>query len=387
MPGAFSFEGSCGLRTPCHAIQNGCDWEINCRAQTFQGEGEGNGSFPFIYTNGRSCTGNLANGVLSGTCTDAAGATCDYKTNSAPPATPFCEKLPSTITNITACGVTYKSCSVIQSACAYQANCDNGAAILNGSVVGDQIQWNPSVAGNNYRCQAPIVNGAVSGTCTQTGNNIPSPLTCSDFAGSIPVAPSACDETLPTAGFALEGCGLNGSCFATQRGCVWQVACDGKVYGGTASATNTFQFTGPEGRACTAAVVDGKWTGSCEGGGQSCTFGPVAPAQDTSCFQVPAQILWQGCGTVAAIACKTFQNGCSFAASCRGGELNILGSARPTGITFPGISAGWTCNADLVPTGDELQGQCTRPNADGTVSNCRDLTNQIGARLVIGWDD
>jgi hypothetical protein len=283
--------------------------------------------------------------------------------------------------------VTYQSCNVIQAGCTYQANCDNGAAILSGAVVGAQIQWNPSVAGKSYRCQGPIVDGAVRGACTQTGNNTPMPATCSDFAATVPVAPSTCEETLPSAGFALSGCGLDGSCFAVQRGCVWQVACSSGVYNGTASATNAFQFTGPGGRSCTASVVDGAWRGQCEGGGESCGFAPVEPVQDTSCFQLPEQLLWRGCGTVSGYACSTFQSGCNFAASCNGGQLNVYGTARPTGITFPGIAAGWTCNADLTEEGNAMHGQCTRPNADGTVSNCRDLTNQIGARLVLSWSD
>jgi hypothetical protein len=384
LPSAFAFEGSCGLRSPCYTLQNGCDWQINCRGQTVSGEGEGNGSFPFIHTNGRACSASLVEGELKGSCTDAAGATCDFATNVAPPATPFCEKLPTTINDVTACGVTYRTCNVIQAGCTYQASCDGGAAVLSGSVVDDQLQWNPSVDGKSYRCQGPIVDGAVSGTCTQTGSGVTSPATCDDYAASVPVAPAACEETLPSEGFALAGCGLDGNCFAVQRGCLWQVACDSGTYAGTADATNAFSFTGADGRACSAAVKDGKFTGSCEGGGESCGFAPALPALDTSCFQVPAHILWQGCGTVTGIACNVFQNGCDFVASCQNGQLNFAGLTGPSDITFPGL-AGYTCNAALNESSTALYGQCTRENENGTVSTCRDLTDQIGARLAITW--
>ena len=129
-------------------------------------------------------------------------------------------------------------------------------------------------------------------------------------------------------------------------------------------------------------VEDGVLTGNCEDDNTSCNFASAAPEADPSCFELPAQVSSSGCGS--SLACSTVQNGCDWVASCAGGEM-LVGTATETGITFPGLSQGWLCSADLNPAGDALGGGCERENDDGSVSECRDLTDRQDARLVLTW--
>lgn len=384
LPSSFALEGSCGLRSPCHVEQQGCAWEASCRGQVLRGEGAGN-SYPFIDNEGRVCTGSIVDGRFAGSCVDESEQTCEFQANEAPALKPYCAPLPKTISNVTACGESHASCDVIQDGCTYQASCNGGADLISGTVQDNSLRWDTTVAGKSVRCTGELVDGKVAGSCAERGRDIVDPLTCDDFAIDAPSdgAGGSCEETLPSEGFALAGCGLDNLCFATQRNCVWQVACGEQVYGGTASEANQFAFTTADGRSCTGSVVDGEFVGSCEGGGESCQFAPTELAPIAGCFEVPARVQTGGCG--AFWDCDVVQSGCDFQARCQGGEYAITGTARPTGITFPGLT-GYTCAADVNEDGTRLLGECTRPNDDGTVSQCRDLTEQQGARLAIDWD-
>lgn len=365
LPSGFAFTGACGLRSPCHVIQDGCSWQATCRDQVFSGEGEGT-SFPFIALNGDECSASLVDGELVGTCSSGDDV-CEFATNTNPPPVVDCEALPDTITDVTACGVTYAACDVVQDGCRYQANCDNGAAILNGSVVGDELQWNFVRDAKSFRCQAPIVAGAVQGSCVQ--RLVEDPTTCDDFAATVPRrAGPVCEESLPTEGFVVEGCGLEGLCFAFERGCAWEVVCNGVTHAGVASATNSFAFTGKDGLACTASVIDGVLTGSCADASTSCGFSAREPVVDQSCYQAPSDLLFSGCGWTD-LPCQFLQDGCAFAANCNNGEILTVGTANASGVAFKGAGS-FLCEASLNEAGDALNGQCTVTRPDGSVSTC-----------------
>lgn len=361
LPKAFAFEGSCGLRSPCHIEQNGCRWQANCRGQTFGGEGEGT-SFPFVYTNGSVCSASVVDGELVGNCGSGENA-CDFATNSAPPPSTDCDALPATISAVSTCDASYASCSVVQDGCRYQANCDNGAAILNGLVVDDVLQWNYTRDGSNYRCEGPIADGAVQGTCTQRG--VANPTSC-EFAATVPPRDGpVCEATLPETGLAIEGCGLDAVCFPVQRGCAWALRCNGVEYAGTASATNAFAFAAG-GKTCEASVIDGSLTGTCQGASESCGFATRAPVADPACYQVPAGLSFSGCGLT--YQCDFLQDGCDLAIKCNDGEVYTAGQAVAAGISFAGTGS-YQCSADATADGT-LRGQCLAAN--GTNEGCEE---------------
>ena len=384
LPESFVLGGSCELPSPCQVTQDGCTWQASCRGQKLSGEVQGS-TVSFIDAAGQRCTGSLADGSFSGSCEGSAGASCTFSANTQSTPGAYCAPLPRVVSGVTSCGKSLGTCEVIQDGCDYQASCNGGANLAYGTITGDSLRWDTVLDGKNFRCTGDLVNGAVAGNCTQRGAGSATPETCEDFALVAPPdgTGGSCEATLPSGGFALAGCGFDDLCFAAQRNCAWQVACGERVFSGIATSSNAFTWQTPEGRRCSASVTDGRFVGSCEGGGESCSFAPVERTSDASCFQLPARVSTGGCG--AFWDCDVVQSGCDFQARCQGGAFSIAGTATTSGISFPGLN-DYTCNADLAPDGSRLLGQCTRQNADGSISQCRDLTAQQGARLVIDWD-
>jgi hypothetical protein len=365
LPTSTVVRSSCGLNTICTVTQDGCDWQANCDGELFNGEGQGD-QFPFVFVDSSVCTGSVVDGELVGSCTGTNGS-CDYASDSDPDPVWSCAALPREITNLTTCGVTHESCEVIQEGCDFRANCGAGTTIIAGYLEGDTVvQWDTTENGINLRCTGELADDELTGSCTQRGR-VATPVTCDDFSAEVPPrAGPVCEETLPAAGFVLEGCGLDGPAFAFQRGCAWALRVGETEYAGVASETNAFTFTNADGQACTASVVDGELAGSCEGSGASCEFATVEPAADPSCFLVPSNLSSSGCE--AEFDCQVVQSGCDIAASCAGGSISFLGTATATGVTFPGLEDN-ICVAELNAAGDGLVGQCTRPDATG----CNDL--------------
>lgn len=388
LPQAFSWEGNCGLRSPCHLIsQDGCSWTATCRDQVISGEGTSEVSFPFAYSRGSTeldCAAELVNGELVGTCEGARG-TCQINTNRTPSPAAACEHVLD-LPSVTVCGETQTMCDVIQDACTFQAKCSDGT-LRTGDVVGDELRWNMDESpngGNYYRCQEPIVDGVSSGACRRLRGEL-EPEVCEDFHAEVNLLDlGTCTETLPTQGFKLEGCGLDGVAFATQRDCVWQVVSQVGTFGGFAPANNTYSFESPTGESCVASVVAGRVVGSCGAGSSACSFDTVEPAVDQNCFQIPNVVTTRGCGFGAPTPFQVVQDGCDFYGYASSRGVFVAGEATEIGIRFPGISEGWVCQADLNEEAGELWGGCSRANEDGTTSLCRDFTNSQGDRLVIG---
>ncbi len=231
------------------------------------------------------------------------------------------------------------------------------------------------------RCQEPIGSGRVAGTCEQRGAD-GEPLICEDFSAMVDlVSYGSCEETLPTAGFKLAGCGFDDICFARQRGCVWDITCESGAYAGIASGENSFELE-RDGRSCEVTVVDGKVEGSCSGS-SSCRFGEVEPAFDSGCYQIPAVVLSSGCG--GNQLCQVLQDGCQWAAMCSAGAL--VGTADEDSISWLGLVPEYICRAELAPDGTQMNGNCTRENPDGSVSECRDLTDVQDDRLVLTFPE
>lgn len=390
LPSSFVWEGDCGLRSPCHLIeQDGCEWTASCRGQIVSGQATSATTFPFAYSRGTTqldCSTELVDGELVGSCTNLAGdSSCSVNSNQYPALSASCDRLVD-ISSVTACGTTETNCDIIQDACSYQALCDSGT-IRTGNVVGDALRWNMddrATVGTYYRCEAPIVDGEVVGSCNLLRGE--GAETCEDYSAQANVLDmGGCAATLPAAGFKLEGCGLDGVAFANQRECVWEIISETGTISGFAPTDNTYEFENAAGESCVGSVVDGNFSGSCGTGAAACSFATVAPAVDDSCFQLPDVVATRGCGFGAPTPFGVVQDGCDFYGFAPSRGVFVAGTATPTGITFPGIGPGWVCTADLnEEVGDELWGGCTRDNADGSVSQCRDLTSSQGSRLVIG---
>lgn len=387
LPSAFVWEGSCGLRSPCHLTsQVGCSWTASCRGQVISGEATSATSFPFAYSRGATqldCTTDLVDGELTGTCIGDAGS-CSLNSNQSPDPSPNCDHVLG-LSSVVACGTSESACDVIQEGCIYQAQCEDGT-IRTGSVNDADLTWDiddRASTGERYRCEAPIVDGVASGSCARRDGS--GPDSCSDFRAEARLLElGSCVESLPAQGFKLEGCGLDGAAFASQRGCVWEIVSQAGSFGGLATGQGSFEFVSPAGQSCAGSVVDGKFAGSCGSGAGACNFTSVDTAADESCFQLPRVITTRGCGFAVPTPFDVVQDGCNFYAYAPSREVLVGGSVTPTGIEFPGIAAGWECRADLnAEFGDQLWGECTLDNADGSVSQCFNFTDQ-GARLVIG---
>lgn len=374
LPTAFAFEG-CGLRSPCVLTQSGCSFEAECRWRTFRGEALGANDFPFVSTRGDVCTGSVVDDQWVGSCTDSDGDSCEYTTVTDPDPVADCEKLPETISGVTACGVQHESCQVVQEGCRFQALCDDQVA-YGGWVDDTDLGWWFRIDGSWFRCLGPLGDGGVVGSCIQSTRS-GEPATCDNFSvGVEPIDLGDCPNLLQPDGFALEGCGFDGIHFAKERGCVWSISGEALSASGISAADNDYSFQTEDGRSCAASVIEGRLQGICQGAGESCAFNAPPAAAPTSCTTLPATIASTGCGD--PFACSVFQDGCRFGAKCADGDAYLFGDVSATGVTFPGIDPGWECYAELNAEGTAMDGDCDLANADGTITQC-------GEPLQLTW--
>lgn len=386
LPTSFAFSGSCNLAGPCQLEQDGKAWTAVCgsrpdRFSRLSGEAVAENQFPFLASGGRVCTGQVVEGEFVGSCTDAAGASCDFATDSSPSQTLACP-LVGELSELHTCSGTYENCTVAQQGCNILAKCGD-------HYIGRNINADGSIRIEEYvdakliRCEAPVVGNSASGICAEVGSANANPTTCS-FSVQVVEAESACEETLTAGAFVLGGCGFDDVCIARQQGCVWEVACSKGIYTGTASSTDSFDFEGPGGAPCRGSAVNGEFVGTCGTGGSTCSFGPVAPETDPSCMTVPDSVSARGCGFGSHTGFEVVQDGCRFLGYAPSRGVYVFGDVTATGLSFPGFSPGWVCSAEQsAEFGDELWGNCVRENTDGTTSQCRDLTGDQGSRLVI----
>lgn len=385
LPTAFGFTGSCNLTGPCQLSQDGKEWTAVCgsrpdRFSFLSGEAVAHNQFPFLASNGRVCSGEVVEGELVGTCTDPAGTSCNFATDSSPAQALACPII-TELAELRTCGGNYEHCNVAQQGCNILAKCGDDYIGRNINTDGS-IRVEEMVDSKLVRCEAPVVGSSASGTCKEVGA-ASNPVSC-DFAAELVEAESACEETLPAAGFVLGGCGFDDLCIARQQGCVWEVACSRGIYTGTASGTDAFEFVGPGGAACRGSAANGEFVGSCGSEASACTFGPVAPEVDPSCIAVPESVSARGCGFGSHTGFEVVQDGCRFLGYAPSRGVYVFGDVTASGMSFPGFTQGWVCSVEQsAEVGDELWGNCERQNADGTVSQCRDLTSDQGSRLVI----
>lgn len=385
IPTAFAIDGTCGLRSPCHLVTTGDDeFELVCRGRSYAGSLRGR-DVTFAVSDDLSCTGRVQRNRIVGECTDGAGATCDFVTDTDPDPVPFCATLDGDFRDVSVCGESYAGCDVIQDGCRFQASCDDASRIVYGSVDGADLSlfYRTDDGSRFIGCSGPIVDDEVTGECAQRWpRDDPDPVVCDGLQASVPTRThGTCAETLPDDGFVLAGCGLDGMWFTAQQDCLWQVFGKSGVLSGVAPWHNLYFFHSPQGQWCHGTVAGGEFKGLCIGRGGACWFDTVEPSPDPGVFQLPAAVTSSGCGP--SLACKTVQDGDLFAAGC-GAGIVYEGTVDSLGVEFDGLN-GYACYADLNSDGSALFGECTRVNDDGSVSTCRDLTAQQGARLVISW--
>jgi hypothetical protein len=390
LPEAFGLAGNCSFgafpESPCSVQQNGCEFTMHCGGDEFgtaiTGEGKA-GDYAFILPNGSVCNGSI-DGKFSGSCVSPQGDSCNFVAEEELKVSAFCAELPvSALTALTDCGAPYERCEFFQDGCFFQASCDRGKRHIGGEIIGDQLGWWSVQGGLYYECAGGLNGEKLEATCEpwigNVGLNLPS---CAVEGTVVPRAITPlCEESLPRGGFKLEGCGFSDLCFATQTGCSWSLNCGGDLKVGVTTPGGAFEFS-HEGQACVGRVENGQFVGTCSKDGTSCAFAPGSIAPPSSCFALPANVTATGCGPT--LGCQVLQDGCNWQASCNGGQVALSGTSDATGIDFAGRN-GYSCQADLTPAGDRLLGNCSIVEADGSVSQCFDLTSAQGAPLAIGW--
>jgi hypothetical protein len=389
LPKAFGLGGTCSFgryyTSPCHVVQNGCDFTIGCGGDEYGGRvtGEGAGSkFDFMLSNGSSCLGRSVDGAFNGTCTAPAGSVCEFEAVKTPPSA-YCPQLPATsLLNVSYCGQDFAGCEVFQDGCSFQANCDRGARLIYGDVRADgQLSWFTTRDDRYYDCHASFGDAKLEGQCAPWfGYGLDGPSCAVTASANLQAAPLVCLETMPEAGFKLQGCGLDGLCVAYQEGCSWALDCQGQSLAGIATSTNSFAFTLADGKHCSGSVVAGAFNGSCADASNTCAFAPVARATDPACLTLPRQFSTSGCGP--NFDCRMVQDGCSWFAGC--GATRFSGQTSASALSWTGLN-GYACSASPALQGQEYWGACTRLGTDGKLSECEDLTEVQGARLVLRY--
>jgi hypothetical protein len=376
LPASFALEG-CGLPALCHLEQTGCTWQAKCGAKKLVGQATGETS-TFTLEDGRTCTGKLTGGVLKGGCTGGDAGMCAFSANADPLPTPFCVELPSKLSALDVCAqpppgakqFVAQSCDVIQSGCAFQASCNGGADVISGKATATGLRWDTSF---NYRCTGTLEGGKIVGTCTQRGvaADAGTPGSCT-LAADAPAEPGlTCAQELPTTGFVMKGCTLEGTiCHLSQRGCIWQAACGKDVFSGRVTEPGVYRFTTPMGAKCTARVEAGAFVGRCEwGNNESCEFGAGTPAPISGCYAMPTAG-FKTAGCAGAMTCDVVQSGCKWQSNCStggGGTLIYAGESKPNGITFPGRGE-YDCWAYQEMGTNRLVGGCSVAGVE--VSEC-----------------
>lgn len=412
LPKAVSIEGDCNFRSPCHIVQDEDEFKLNCRPRrgvltVYNGKSKNASRIEFTKEDGsQECKGRWSNNAWRGTCKDLATEEnpepspnkCAFNFNEEPEPVAYAEQLPNYIDRITACGQTFEGCTSIQEDASAMIKCDSDdgeSTYLTASVVDKTVSLVLRPDGKYFRCRGEWDGHTVSGSCLQRGRNLENPETCDDYAieAHTENPHGTCAQVLPQEGFTLQGCGMDSTCIAVQRGCEWQLNCGDEVYTGRTNRyrPNQLRFTNKDGKQCKLRVGrDGKISGSCSErwGRNRCLVRSTAPEAPNaeSCFTMPTQVSTQGCGAFWN-DCKIYQDGCSFQTICESGRRNFTGTITGNSIEFAGL-ADYTCNAELTEQDGKkrLLGACTRQNDDGTVSECRDLTERFGARLAIDWE-
>lgn len=332
---------------------------------------------------------------------------CSVKVNTKAQTVAYSAKLPNEITGLSFCGVQYGDCKVAQKDVDLTIACGEGDAqkLIRATMVGNTFQHWHRKGESWFQCKGKWDGQAVRGACTQWlgFGNEGVPEVCDDLAfdAEDPLAHGSCEQILPEEGFTLEGCGMQGACFAVQRGCDWRITCGEQSYSGRINRRRRMTFKNSEGQDCIASVgLDGKLRGSCRNSisswlenigqpfpaFQSCSFKSVAPQSQQGCFQMPSTISTRGCGAFFN-NCRVYQDGCEFITQCESGQHSFYGVVNSDSIRFSGL-AGYECNAELVDQDGKqrLLGECTRQEADGSVSKCLDLTDAFGAPLALDWE-
>lgn len=419
-PSAISFAGDCDLPGPCHVERQGDQLVATC-TPSFRGgvprffaSPVRGGGFEFKSEDGNiSCKvgpkrGSMLKGECEKTIKPAEGETgetkverCNVRVETKLKPVAYAAKLPAKIQGLQFCGKKYGDCTVAQSGVDLNLKCGEGEDVqyLNASLTGDTFQHWYRRGEDWFGCKGEWDGSSLKGACTQwvgfTGEK--EPEVCDDlaFVAESENEHGSCPQILPEQGFTMDGCDMDGVCVAVQRGCVWQISCGGEqVYSGRLSRNHRLKFKDSAGNHCSALVGhDGRIYGSCKNKKRprrscrnKCYFRSVAPQTSENTFQMPERITTRGCGAFFE-DCQVYQDGNEFMATCESGYRNFYGVVDSNSVQFTGLG-GYECVADLVEQDGKqrLLGACTRQNADGTVSECADLSEAFGARLALDWE-
>lgn len=419
----LSFSGDCELSNPCVVEhQEDGSWIASCQpgwdgsSPRFTGTYTPAGSLNVKSEQGDVECSNLrrTRDGWSGTCEktvqpdpESEATTlerCSVNIDTKDKTVAYSAKLPSELTDLTFCGTQFGDCKVAQDDVDLTLMCGEGddTVMLRATMVGNTFQHWSRRGEDWYDCTGHWDGQGLTGACTKWvgfGSDEPADA-CEDlaFTAQDPLAHGTCEQILPQEGFTLQGCGMEDACVAVQRGCDWQINCGDKTYSGRINRRRRMHFENSAGQKCIASVGrDGKVRGSCRNsliswhenvgqGMQACAFRSVAAQPSQACFQMPSTISTRGCGAFFD-NCRVYQDGCEFMTQCESGQHNFYGVVDSDGIEFTGL-AGYTCTADLVDEDGKqrLLGGCTRQEQDGTISECRDLSEAFGARLALDWD-
>ncbi|HVW29995.1 MAG TPA: hypothetical protein VHC69_31755 [Polyangiaceae bacterium] len=313
---------------------------------------------PNAATTTFTCT---APGTATVTLTATRGTTCvDSKRVDVSCVTP----LPTSLV-LTDCQAT-RVCQLEQQGTDWKAVCDAGATVLSGTVQGSTVAWH---ALDGSACTATLQNGHLNGTCQSDAGTCP--------VSSADPLPSATCLTVPSQ-ILSDGCGsADTRCDVVQNGCTWQASCaDGKVFGGTATATG-LRWTAADRSSCRTAASNGTLpagtlSGTCTPPSSNktataCNFTLQRPADlppDPVCQPLASSFVLDGCGfntqyadTAGSPICRTTQNGCLWQTSC--GDVSMSGRATDSTYTWT-TSDGKNCTGTV--TAGKLSGSCS----DGT---------------------
>lgn len=352
----------CQATRVCQIEQQGTDWTAVCNAGATVLTGTVQGStVAWNAPNGSPCTATLQNGQLNGTCQSDSG-TCPVS-STAPLPSATCLTVPSQILS-DGCGSADTRCDVVQNGCTWQARCADGK-FFGGTATATGLRW---TAADRSSCRTAANNGTLpagtlTGTCTPPSSN--KTATACNFTLQRPanLPPDPVCQPLATS-FVLDGCGFDTQyadnagapiCRTIQNGCLWQTNCGDVSMGGRATDA-TYSWTTGDGKNCTGTVVQGKLSGSCSDGTNTCAFQQRDPQPPQACRTVPPSLTIDGCGVQGS--CVTVQDGCDWQALCN--DVVVYdGIATPTGLALLTHidDAPFWCTLDIA--GSAISGSCT----------------------------
>jgi len=318
-----------------------------------------------------------------------------------------CERIPSDF-YVEGCGFR-TVCHAEQDGCDWQAVCNRGELMLNGSGALSTIGFGTEAG---YACVGRVDDGQVRGSCSPPASDGGAadggaPVTC-EFATRDPMPIPSCIE-VPSR-LAFGGCGVDATCTVAQHGCEWLATCGDQVFGGTASDTG-ISWTDANRYRCSGTLENGSLNGSCQppattsdagttadagatadaaSGPPACTFGarppPGTPPAPT-CVELPASFVFEGCEQ--EVPCQIDQRGCIWQASC---GATVFGG-RAGGQDFTWVDdKERSCSARSVS--GSFAGVCRGPYGHRCAFEDRDPVPGTGclnvpARLTVqgcGWD-